>query len=88
MVSSGDESTPGINGGLMQAGGEFRGTINTVEVTDIDSAIAKALEHGGTIALEKQAIPAVGYQAYIKDVSGIIFGHHQADPNATIDAAP
>ncbi len=59
LVTSGDESTPGINGGLMPAGGEFGGTINTVEVDDIDAAIAKALANGGEVALEKQAIPGV-----------------------------
>ncbi len=82
MVSSGDESTPGINGGLMPAGGEFGGTINTIEVDDIDEAIAKVLANGGEIALEKQAIPGVGFQAYFKDNAGIIVGLHQADPDA------
>ncbi len=82
LVTTGDESTPGINGGLMQAGGDFKGTINTIEVDDIDAAIAKVLEHGGEIALEKQAIPGVGYQAYVKDNFGIIVGLHKADPNA------
>ncbi len=84
LVTSGDESTPGINGGLMPAGGEFGGTINTVEVDDIDAAIAKALANGGEVALEKQAIPGVGYQAYFKDNAGIIFGLHQADPNVPV----
>lgn len=82
LVTTGDASTPGINGGLMQAGGGFSGTINTIEVDDIDAAIAKVLAHGGEMALEKDAIPGVGYQAYFKDNSGIIVGLHQADPNA------
>ncbi len=63
-------------------GGDFKGTINTLEVDDIDAAIAKILAHGGEIALEKHAIPGVGYQAYFKDNSGIIVGLHQADPKA------
>ena len=82
LVTTGDASTPGINGGLMQSGGPFKGTINTIEVQDLDSAIAKALAHGGEIAMEKQPIPGVGYQAYIKDNTGIIVGLHQADPKA------
>jgi len=82
LVISGDASTPGINGGLMQTDGNFSGTINTIEVDDIDSAIAKVLAHGGEIALEKQSIPGVGYQAYFKDTSGIMVGLHQADPKA------
>ena len=82
LVTTGDEGTVGINGGLMPTGGEFRGTINTIEVADIDAAIAKVLAHGGTMVLEKDAIPGVGFQAYFKDNSGIIVGLHQADPNA------
>jgi predicted enzyme related to lactoylglutathione lyase len=84
LVSSGDANTPGINGGLMEAGGDFSGTINTVEVADIDAVIAKALANGGELALEKHAIPGVGYQAYLKDNTGIIVGLHQADPEASM----
>jgi uncharacterized protein len=82
LVDSGDASTPGINGGLMQTGGDFRGTINTVEVDDIDAVLAKALAHGAAVVLEKDAIPGVGYQAYIKDNTGIVVGLHQPDPQA------
>ena len=82
LVTSGDVSTPGINGGLMEVGGGFNGTINTIEVEDIDSAIEKVLANGGEIALEKQPIPGVGYQAYFKDNSGILVGLHQEDPDA------
>ena len=82
LITTGDQSTPGINGGLMQTSGDFRGTINTIQVDDIDAAIAKVLAHGGEIVLPKDAIPGVGYQAYFKDNAGILVGLHQADPNA------
>ena len=82
LVTTGDETTPGINGGLMEAGGGFSGTINTIEVEDIDTALAKVLANGGAIAMEKHSIPGVGFQAYFKDNSGIIVGLHQNDPNA------
>jgi predicted enzyme related to lactoylglutathione lyase len=82
LVTTGDTSTPGINGGLMPTNGDFSGTINTVEVADIDDAIAKVLANGGEIVLPKDTIPGVGYQAYFKDNSGIIVGVHQANPNA------
>jgi uncharacterized protein len=84
LVTSGDNSTPGINGGLMQADGTFTGTINTIEVEDIDAAIAKVEAHGGEIIFPKDAIPGIGYQAYFKDNAGIIVGLHQADPTAGI----
>lgn len=84
LVSSGEAGTPGINGGLMAAEGEFRGTINTVEVEDIDTVLAKALANGGSVAMEKQSIPGVGFQAYIKDSTGILVGLHQADESAAM----
>jgi hypothetical protein len=82
LVTNGDASTAGINGGLMQTDGDFKGTINTIEVDDMDAAIVKVLAHGGEIIFEKKPIPGVGYQAYFKDDSGIMVGLHQADPSA------
>lgn len=82
LVTSGDRDTPGINGGLMEASDDFQGTINTVEVDDIDKVIAKVKSHGGEIVMDKGPIPGVGYQAYIKDNMGIIVGLHQPDENA------
>jgi len=84
IITTGDTSTPGINGGLMETNGMFNGTINTIEVNDIDDAIAKVLAHGGSMMLEKHAIPGVGYQAYFKDNTGIAVGLHQADQTAGI----
>jgi len=82
LVTTGDASTPGVNGGLMQAEGMSKGTSNTIEVDDIDVAIARVKAHGGEIIFDKDAIPGVGYQAYFKDNVGIIVGLHQADPKA------
>ncbi len=82
MVTTGDESTPGINGGLMGAGGPFTGTVNTITVDDIDAAIAKVKAHGGEMVFEKDVIPGVGFLAYFKDNAGVIVGIHQAFENA------
>ncbi len=82
LVTTGTEGTPGINGGLMQTDANFKGTINTIQVDDIDTAMAKALANGGEVVVAKDVIPGVGYQAYIKDNCGIIVGIHQANPKA------
>ena len=84
LVESGDASTPGINGGLMEKNSEFRGTINTIEVADIDAAIAAVQANGGEIIMPKGPIPGVGFLAYFKDNTGIIVGLHQADPTASM----
>lgn len=82
LVTTGAEQTGGINGGLMLTGGDFTGTVNTIEVDDIDAALAKAVAHGGTVAMEKTTIPGVGYQACIRDSTGIMLGLHKLDHNA------
>jgi len=82
LVTTGDHSTPGINGGLMHTGPEMTGTINTVEVEDIDAVLARTLANGAEVIMPKDAIPGVGYQAYIKDNCGIVVGIHQAYPEA------
>ncbi len=84
LVTTGDESTPGINGGLMQAGGEFGGTINTIEIPDIDATIAKIKANGGTMLQDKHHLEGVGDLAYFKDNCGIIIGLLQPEPNANM----
>ncbi len=84
MVNTGDASTPGINGGLMKAGGPFSGTVNTLEVEDIDAALARVKANGGQIVFDKDLIGGVGYLAYIKDNAGIIIGIMQPLPGASM----
>lgn len=81
-ITTGDETTVGINGGLMSAGGPFSGTVNTIEVENIDEYIAKVEANGGEFIFPKDVIPSVGYIAYFHDPTGVIVGLHQADPNA------
>ena len=80
LVDTGDASTPGINGGLMKAGGAFSGTVNTVEVEDIDAILAKVKQNGGEIVFDKDLVPGVGHLAYFKDNAGIIVGVMQPLP--------
>jgi predicted enzyme related to lactoylglutathione lyase len=82
LITTGDESTPGINGGLMRAGGPFSGTVNTLEVEDLDAAIKKVKAHDGEMVFEKDFVPGVGYLAYFKDTAGVIVGMIQNDPKA------
>jgi hypothetical protein len=84
LVTTGDESTPGLNGGLMQAGGDFSGTVNTVGVEDIDATLAKVKANGGTVIFEKSPVPGVGQLAYFKDNCGIVVGLFQPDPDAAM----
>jgi len=82
LAETGEGDEPGINGGIMRSDEVFSGTVNSVDVPDIDTYVEKVKQYGGEIVVEKHAIPGVGYNAYCKDVEGTLFGIHEEDPNA------
>ncbi len=82
LITTGEAGTPGIDGGFMVQSEPSNGTINTIQVDNIDAAIAKVKANGGEIIFEKMPIPGMGYQAYFKDPWGTMVGLHQADPKA------
>jgi hypothetical protein len=80
---------PGINGGMVPRRGDAPADgqpVNayaiTMKVASCDDSVAKILACGGTLALPKMAIPAMGWLAYAKDTEGNIFGVMQDDPAA------
>lgn len=80
---------PGIDGGLVPRRGEgppsgaaVNAFVCTVNVESVDGALAKSESLGGTLALPKQAIPGVGWLAYVKDPDGNIVGLMQNDTSA------
>jgi hypothetical protein len=81
LVITGAEGSPGINGGIGQSKGEPL-TVNTIEVDSVDDTAAQVTQHGGKVVVPKMAIPGIGYLIYCQDTEGIVFGLHQADPNA------
>jgi hypothetical protein len=81
MVTTGDDGTPGINGGLMKKG-NVSTTTNTVGVESVDTAIAAVTNAGGKLIMPKTPIPTVGYFAYCQDTEGNLFGVMQSDPGA------
>lgn len=82
LVSTGDKSQPGIDGGFFVPHEQFIGTVNTVEVPNLDEYMEKVRSHHGQIVVEKMPIPGIGWLAYAKDIEGTIFGMMQADPSA------
>lgn len=71
----------GINGGLTMRSGQISppGTspnafVAIVGVEDTDAIVKKALELGGTLALEAMEVPGVGRLAYLLDPENNIFG--------------
>jgi uncharacterized protein len=80
LISTGDPKTPGIDGGLGGAANELKGTVNTVDVENIDEVLKKVLANGGQIIMPKDEIPGVGLLAYIREPGGGVLGVIQALP--------
>ena len=86
-VKTGEDSQPGINGGLTpkrnqdNANTSSRVT-NTIDVPSVDEFSTKITMGGGKIVSPKMAIPGIGYLAICEDTEGILFGIIQSDRNA------
>jgi len=76
MVMTGEDGTPGINGGMYQRPAEEKIFTydSTIEVKDIDAAVEAVKANGGTITREKSELPGVGWFASAKDPEGNRFG--------------
>jgi predicted enzyme related to lactoylglutathione lyase len=88
LIKTGEAGTRGIDGALFRPTETFTATVNTIEVDDIDAYAERVKSAGGTIVVEKNAIPGVGYQFYFKDPDGTLVGVHQADARAGMPAQP
>ena len=82
LVTTGPDSEPGINGGIMPKQHPGQPCVNTVTVPNLDATVAKVTASGGNLALPKMAVPGVGWLAYATDPEGHIFGMMQMDANA------
>ena len=82
MVTTGTESAPGINGGLLRKQAPTVATTNTIGVDSVDAAVTAVQNAGGKLVVPKTPIPTIGYFAYCQDPEGNLFGVMQADPNA------
>ena len=63
-----------INGGMMLRDEARRSPIVTIDVDDIDQALRKIGELGGTTVLPKQEVMEMGYAAYFTDSEGNLMG--------------
>jgi uncharacterized protein len=80
---TGMPTTPGaINGALFPRSDNLRTPIITIDVEDMDAALAQVESAGGSVAQAKDAVPGMGYYAYFKDTEGNIMGLWQTDSSA------
>ena len=83
LVTTGPDGEPGINGGVMlRQAGMPPGTTNTMGVASVDAAVETIKAAGGTIIMEKMAVPGMGWVAYAVDLDGNQFGVFEMDSSA------
>jgi hypothetical protein len=82
LITTGPDSEPGINGGVLPRQHANQPCVNTISVSNVDESLATVTANGGKLALPKMAVPGVGWLAYATDPEGHIFGMMQPDTNA------
>jgi len=88
LVSTGPNGEQGplepgfINGGILQRGGQITGPVITIDVDDIDQALATIEGLGGTTVVGRQAVGDMGFTAYATDTEGNTIGLWETAPEA------
>jgi predicted enzyme related to lactoylglutathione lyase len=82
LVTTGQEGEPGIDGGIGKRQSAEDQITNTIDVPDLDAAVAAVEAAGGRITNAKHAVKGVGWLAYATDTEGNPFGMMQSDESA------
>ena len=82
LVSTGEKTQMGIDGGILNQQEGFPSVVNTIDVPSCDEYIKKITKFGGSVVVPKMAVPGVGYMAYLKDTEGNVFGIMESDEKA------
>jgi uncharacterized protein len=82
MATTGPESEPGIDGGIMHRHFQ-QAVINTIAVDSLEVALARIESAGGTKVHGPHEIPEVGSHIYCADPQGNLFGILQPLKRAT-----
>jgi predicted enzyme related to lactoylglutathione lyase len=82
LITTGDQSKPGINGGMSVGEPNLTGGQLTVDVESVDAVADLARSNGGAVVREKHAVQGVGYMVEIADPGGNAFGAMEEDDSA------
>jgi predicted enzyme related to lactoylglutathione lyase len=67
-----------IGGGMMQREATIDRPVITLNVDDMQTALAKVVEHGGTAVGDPMAVGDMGFAGYFKDSEGNLMGLWQS----------
>ncbi len=74
-LDNGMPAEPGaINGGMLARQGPITAPVITIEVDDIDAALARVEQLGGKTALGRQTVGEMGFTGYFVDPEGNLVG--------------
>jgi len=89
LVTTGPETEPGVNGGIVFRRGPapadeqaVNAYVCTLGVANLKESVDKVLKSGGSIALSRMPVKGIGWWASCRDTEGNIFGMMQQDTNA------
>ena len=82
LVRGGPEEERGADGALVQRGDIHRAPVLIAGVGDVDAVLRAVEEHGGKVAHGKEAVPGMGWSAYLEDTEGNLVGIFQPDMSA------
>ena len=72
---NGRPAEPGaINGGMLKRQGPITGPVITIDVADLDEALARVEKLGGKVAIGRQPVGDMGFSAYFHDTEGNLIG--------------
>jgi uncharacterized protein len=86
-IQAGPADEPGIDGGIGAladaevAGGQPSATL-TVPVPELDAALARVTQAGGSVVEPRMPIPGIGWYATCAEPGGLRFGLIEADAHA------
>ena len=84
LMTTGDDGTPGINGGLVhRQSSPSGGGINFIDVPSLDEALMHIADNGGDMTHPRVSIPGIGHIAYCRDTEGNNFAIIEMDNSAT-----
>jgi hypothetical protein len=63
-----------INGGMMKRQDPLKHPVVTIDVENIDDALATVKKNGGQVVREKLAVGDMGFTAYFRDSEGNVIG--------------
>lgn len=81
-TSSDDRGAPtepgSINGGMLKRDADRKSPIVTIDVDDIEEALARITELGGRMVMPRQEVMGMGFSAYFTDSEGNLMGLWQS----------